>query len=223
MKEHIKKLLEADSTISVSHKTKINQWYSEIKISQHTDEEFGKVYTVNNPYINFYNIDDAVDYFCYNAYTSKNIGYIQNRLNNKGLINEYDVEHPTKKLKEIFKKEGVLIDEEAKLHGITKPKSFPSKEDAIKDIENIMKDININTIGNELKLFMSKYSTIDPYISLGFVYDCYSNGEPYEFTSGFSIPQLTLDNIERAKNQKDIKYKHIRITIKIDDYKYYYI
>jgi CMP-N-acetylneuraminic acid synthetase len=54
----------------------------------------------------FSDIDQAVDFFITEAFTSKNVGYIQSRLMNKNLLGEYDLEKPTSKIKNLFQEEG---------------------------------------------------------------------------------------------------------------------
>lgn len=48
-----------------------------------------------------------------NCFTSKNKGYIQQRLDKT--INRYNLEKPSKELIKIFEKEGKIVDEEFKL------------------------------------------------------------------------------------------------------------
>ena len=76
--------MEKGGTISVPHKSKINEWYGELKISK-----LGKNEYVIQPYWQkFSDIDDAVNWFMDKGLTSKNKGYIQNRLRDKGLLDD---------------------------------------------------------------------------------------------------------------------------------------
>ena len=91
-KEAIKQVLRMGSAVSLPYKAEINQWYGEIKINK--IDEF---YIIQPSWIKFYDIDEAVNYFCSEALTSKNVGYIQSRLDDKGYNFEidYNLEKPS--------------------------------------------------------------------------------------------------------------------------------
>jgi len=91
---------------NISYKTKINDWFSNIEI-----------YSLNHRYYVFCyvfdNIEEALDKFCDTAFTSKNIGLIQRRLQDKGVdFDEYKLENPDAELIKIFEEEGKLLDQE---------------------------------------------------------------------------------------------------------------
>lgn len=224
-KESIKGVIELGGTVSMSFKTKISDWYGDIKISE-LNEDGGKIYWIHPFSIRFCDIDDAVNYFCNEALTSKNVGYIQDRLREKGLIDDDDdLERPNAKLKKLFKDEGELVDEEAKLLNIIiKPPL--SKDDALIEFEEIIKNFDKKTFISNLIEFKRKYITIDPYVNIGFVFNN-SNEKNQDFTSCISLSKtLFEDRLKYAKkNDDNLIFKHIEITLKLQegDYKRYKI
>ena len=110
LRESIANVVKTGGRISVAYKTKINEWYGDLTL-YHSD--YRKKYVVEH-YQEFENIDAAVDLFMQKAYTSANVGYIQNRLKKKGIDFEadYDLEKPSKALKKLFADEGKLVDSE---------------------------------------------------------------------------------------------------------------
>ena len=160
-KEGIKSVLQSGGKIVISHKYEISQWYHEASI--HVDKDTHNTFYIIQPkYIKFVDIDDAVDYFCDMAYTSKNIGYIQNRLMDNGILSDdVDLENPNEEIINLFKEEGKIVDEEAKILNI-KIKKFPTKSSAKKYfIENIIENFNIDNINEKIKEFQKKYMVIN--------------------------------------------------------------
>lgn len=224
MKESIKKIVQIDGKISVSYKKKINQWFGEIKIFKIFCEELnGYEFIVEHGgWKKFNNIDDAVEYFCYHAYTSKNFGYIQNRLMDSGKIgeDEFDLERPSDELIEIFKEEGKLVDQEAAVNGIVKPKKQElTKEIAINEIKELIPTLTIDNIPETLSVFKRKYLSLDPYISMKAVFTVLSRND--EFSSGSNINHWTRQNIEKSKAERghknDLDFKTLRLTVKFDE------
>jgi hypothetical protein len=106
MKESIRQLLLLGCKVSISYKRKINEWFSNIEI-----------YALNGLYYVDYkeydNIEDAINIFCDTAFTSKNVGLIQRRLQDKGVdFEDYNLEYPDAELIKIFEEEGKLLDQE---------------------------------------------------------------------------------------------------------------
>lgn len=234
MKDSIKNIIQANGKVSVSYKSEIDSWYGEIKIFSLFCEDINNYeYSVEGGVKrqSFNNIDDAVNYFCYNAYTSKNIGYIQSRLMDSGKLGkdeeEYDFEEPSNELKKIFKEEGTIVDKEAKLNGIEKPKKqLLTTEEAKKEIEQLIPEITIDTVSEKLSAFKYKYLNLDPYISVKAVYSILS--ENREYSSSCNIGYWTKENIEKRKLdvgcKNDLKFKTLRVDVKFDEeYEHYEI
>ena len=114
-KQSIKEMLEVGATIKVGFKEEINSWYDEYSIHK-SNLDFGSKYYISPTMKGFENAEEAINEFCEHVFTSKNVGYIQKRLHEKGIDfeNDYDLERPTKELREIFAEEGKLVDEEYK-------------------------------------------------------------------------------------------------------------
>ena len=117
-KQAIKDLLEMGVTIKFPFKSQIDSWYSDVSI--HKSDFLGDI---NNPiyYISPYmkyshDVDEIVNKFCEEAFTSKNIGLVQMNLMKKhpSFEEDFDLEKPTKELREMFIEEGKLVDEEYK-------------------------------------------------------------------------------------------------------------
>lgn len=111
MKESIIDIVEKGGTISIPHKTKIDEWYGELKISKLANNE----YVIQPYWQKFSNVEDAVNWFLNEGFTSNNFGYIQKKLDSKGIeFSEYDIEEPTDEVRKAFEEEGKIVDEEAK-------------------------------------------------------------------------------------------------------------
>lgn len=117
MKSEIKKLVELGAIIKMPHKTKINEWFSEISISKVKHSFNGRIYYIISPFgEQIYDVDIAVNTFIDYSFTSKNIGYIQKRLSLKGVdLEQYDLETPNQELLKMFEEESKIVDEETKL------------------------------------------------------------------------------------------------------------
>ena len=177
MKESIKTILLMGGSMSIPYKTEINEWYGSLRINKLSDGG----YVVEPGWENFSDIDDAVNFFLHKGYTSNNVGYIQTRLSEKGIDFErdYDLENPDSKLKKLFKDEAKLVYQEAKAFNII-VKEIPKIEVAFNEIEEMVLKLSIDNIKDSLLDFENKYKRLDPYISLGFVYD----NDGRDFTSG---------------------------------------
>lgn len=227
MIESIKKMLNNGATISVPYKNEINEWYSDIKILKSSKS------TYNAHRKTFYDIDDAVNYFYEQAYTSKNKGYIQNRLVDKGLLDpddEYSIEYPDKKMKKLFLDEGKLIDEEFKKLNI-KLKEFPKLSDAKKEIKDVENFTNFNSLKKFIINFQKKYSMLDIYIRLSCNYQYENNNSTENYTTnGFKIENLNEKNIKAHKDvsmfndhYKNIKFVNFNIIFSNNNEIYKYI
>jgi len=219
IKESIKGVLQMGGSISIPFKSKIDSWYSEVKISEISDkDDGGSVYVIQHPWLKFCDIDEAVNYFCNEAFTSKNYGYIQDRLRNKGLIGESsDLENPSNKIKKMFEDEGRLVDEEAKdINILIKP--FPSEKDAELEFKELMDNFDPKTISDVITKYKRKYITIDPYISISLQYDAITNGNQHEH--GYSMDISSFYKMYKKRNtimNKDSKFKNIKVTFKLRD------
>jgi len=137
-KESIKEILEFGFELKFPYKSKIDSWYGNISISKCYD-----YYNIQPFNVTLYNIDEAIDYFLDKAVTSKNVGYIQGRLDKKVDFEEdYDLEHPDDELKKLFDDEGKIVDDESKQFNI-QIKQLPKIKDAISEF--IIDNFNIET------------------------------------------------------------------------------
>lgn len=119
MKQAIKEIIKAGGSVGFDMKHSIDSWFGTIRIYPlRLDWEVDpKTEYFIDPYAkSFDDIDEAIDFFVNKAFTSENVGYIQNRLRDKGVDfeNEFNLENPTKELRKLFKAEGKLVDEEFK-------------------------------------------------------------------------------------------------------------
>lgn len=228
-RESIKDILECSGTIELPYKTKINEWYGQLKISKLSKGE----YVIQPHWQKFSDIDDAVNWFMDIGLTSKNKGYIQNRLMDKGLINDNsDIETPSEEVKKLFREEGRLVNKEAKLLNIV-VKPFPKEEDAVAHIESMIKNLTIDNLKDSLSEFEKEYMSLDPYISVSFVYDTETSGKKHEFSSGIDYESFSKKVYDRYtkklgsstfNSSVNTEYKHINLTIKLrrsDEYKRY--
>jgi hypothetical protein len=221
MKESIKKLVSTNTSVSRNYKSRIDSYYGVIRLYKIYD-----MYCVDyGRRIEFADIDEAIDYFFFHAFTSANVGYIQDRLYEKGLLDEdEDLEKPNEVVKKLFKAESVLVNKEAKsLYGIIKPKPFPTKEDAEKEIKKILSVINPETIAQRLREFKRKYSTIEPYISIKAVFDVANEFvKPHQYSQQVNLEDFNRKELEHRimSGGKDAKFAHVMITVKIkEEYK----
>lgn len=202
MRDSIKKILEMGGTISFPYKIGINEWFGEIKISTYKNR-----FIISPRSIEFFDIDECVNYFCSEALSSKNYGYVQERLSDKGMItdnDEYDLEKPTNRIKKLFKEESILVDHEFSLMNII-VKPFPTKEEAENELEIIMVNYTyVDSLKNLLDGFNYKYSMIDIHMSFRAKYK-YGDGKDY--SSGFKLSSLNDENILKYKDMSHFKDK----------------
>lgn len=221
IKEYIKETLKFGFKIEFPYKSIINQWYSNISIYKFSD-----YYEISPMSVKFYDIDEAVDYFLNEAISSKNKGYIQNRLNRKYDLEEYNLEKPDDELEKIFDEEGKIVDEEFKELNIN-IKKFPKVKDAVKDFEIIINNFNFDTIRESIKDFEKKYSMLDTEIYVSSVFEPDDTKYTHDYRYSFDYDNLTLERIESVKSQiKDYKFKNLEITLKLrgdDEYHKYEI
>ena len=98
-KEDIKAVLEFGFKLEFPYKSKIESWYGNVSISKIYDSYY--IYPWGTE---LYDVDEAIDFFLDKAITSKNIGYVQGRLDKKFDFEEdYDLEHPDKELKKYLR------------------------------------------------------------------------------------------------------------------------
>jgi hypothetical protein len=194
-KESFKQLLEAGVTLQFPYKTKISSWYGELKAYKQYDGFYHVDHT------RFSDIDQAVDFFITEAFTSKNVGYIQSRLMNKNLLGEYDLEKPTSKIKNLFQEEGKVVDEESKVWNL-RPIVFPKAKDAVSEFNKLVKLLTPENIKSSLGDFEKKYATLDPYISISYKYDIEGVDHGYRIT--FEYEDFSIEGLNEAKNRSDL-------------------
>ena len=223
IKNSIKDIVSIGGTITVSYKEEIASWYTELKISQ-----IDEYYVIQPGWTKFYDIDEAVNYFCSLAFTSKNIGYIQDRLDKKGFDFQrvYNVERPTSDIKEMFLNEGILVDKEAEELNII-INSFPKWKDAVKEMNILIKKTTLSNFQENMFKFNKKYSMIDPYLRLHFVYEDSENGTRVPYSVGIEFSELTPEIIKKAKeeqgHEKNLRFSKIELTLKMkESLKYHY-
>lgn len=213
IKESIKNVVLSGMTIKHPYKSEISSWYSDISISS-----YNGFYSIHPFSVKFANIDDAVNYFCNQAFTSKNVGYIQSRLFDKKILNDYDhnLENPDKELKKLFIEEGKLVDEEAKALDI-KLIEFPKAEDALKEFNLLIQNFNPLTIVKELRNFEEKYSVLDPFIGMSYNYQYEIDGSKHDFGSGFDYENYEPndDSYLELDSTYEMIFDHIQISFRI--------
>ena len=198
MKKSIKKLLDQGTTITVDYKQKINSWFSEISIYKHKDSVI-----VGEKRLQFYDIDDGINYFMEQAYSSKNKGLIQRRLDQKGLVNsgdEYSFENPNKKMRDLFKKEGILMDKELEKLNI-KSKPFPKLSDAKKEFKKVKDIEKLEDVQKFLMYLKKKYTLLDLYL---FGYEDYEynndRGEKDTGTNMIELEYITKTHLDISRD-----------------------
>jgi len=206
-RESIKDILKHGGSIDVPFKSKINDWSSSMKIYSHRSN----LYIVDPHHQKFSNIDEAVDWFISKGLTSKNIGYVQSRLSSRGI--DFESISP-KEANILIKEEGKIVDAEfQKMEIYLDP--FPPKSDAIKDAKEIINGISIDNLSKRMADFENKYITLDPYLSLSFVYEYDANGKSNKFESKVGYETFNRSIYQEHLNRPDIKYKNIKIAIRI--------
>lgn len=115
MKE-LEQLIQRGGVLEFPHKNKINEYYGEIILRKALKEwESGGEFVVQDQYLRLHfhdTFEAAYKQFSDIAYSHKNHGYIQNRLNEKGLLtdeSDFDLSRPNSELKNMFKAEAKLI------------------------------------------------------------------------------------------------------------------
>lgn len=219
MKEAIKKIITVGATVSIAYKSKINQWYGEIKIYGGIDEDTKRpAYTVTHKGMqNFNDIDEAVNYFCYHGYTSKNLGLVQNRLMEKGLldnVDDRDFEKPSSAMLLLFKQEGDIVDLEAATNNITKPSPSITLATAELAAEEIFK---IATMENVLKLtgdFKHNFQRLDARVSFIAFYRTKS-GETYSHSC--NMGQISKEGlIKMCQLEGDVTFENLNLKINLE-------
>jgi hypothetical protein len=220
-KESIKEVVSAGLSIQFPFKSEISSWYGEIKL-----------YKMYNFYyscdIKFSNLDDAVNHFCTEAFTSKNVGYIQSRLMNKKLVDDgSNLERPDKDLKELFKEEAKIVDEEAKSLEL-QPIIFPSAKEAVEEFKSLVDTLTVDNIVEKLSQYERKYATLSPYINLNYKYDV--EGSEYGYRQSFDYENFDKEDMEIAKTRVDLpqhkmKWNSLQISFKVngDDFHFFYL
>jgi hypothetical protein len=111
MKQAIKEILLAGGKVSFGLKYSIDEAYTSIEIySINVDSSLDYIV---EPHVGYFtDIDKAIDFFVVEAFTSKNVGYLQKRLQDRGIL--FDVEDLSDEILNLFDEEGKLVAEEFK-------------------------------------------------------------------------------------------------------------
>jgi hypothetical protein len=220
-KEAIKEVVSAGLRIYFPFKREISSWYGEIKL-----------YEMNNFYyscdIKFSDLDEAVNHFCTEAFTSKNVGYIQSRLMDRKLVDDgSDLERPDKDLKKLFKDEAKKVDEEAKSLNL-KPIVFPTAKEAVEEFKFLVDTLTVDNLVEKLSQYDKKYATLSPYLNLSYKYDV--EGSEYGYRSSFDYENFSKEDLEEAKTREDLpqhkmKWNSLQISFKVDgdDFHFFYL
>lgn len=193
-KESLKEILESGISFQFPHKSKISSWYGELKAYK-----LGNFYYIGNT--KFSDINQAIDFFLTEAFTSKNVGYLQSRLSDRNPIDEYDLEKPTKKIKQLFEEEGKIVDEEAKVWNL-QPIKFVKAKDAVDEFKQLVEKLTPDNIKSSLADFDKKYAILDPYINLSYKYDV--EGNDYGYRQSFHYEDFSIEDLNEAKYREDL-------------------
>jgi hypothetical protein len=217
-KESIKYLIEIGASIKFDYKEEISAWYSELGITKS-----GNFFYILPWRIKFSDINEAIEYFCDKAFSPKNMGYIQNRLIRKAFVDDNtDYERPNKKLKQLFKEEAKLVEEEFKLLNVI-VKEFPKPKEAVTAFKEIIKNDDINTIRQKIHDFHNKFSTLTPYINVSAYYDVKDSKSG--FSSSFDYESITpacIKDYKESYNDDKTLFKYFTISFKVDGDDEYY-
>ena len=121
MKNNIKQVILSGASVQVPFKSSLDNWITYIKIVKLENPEPKWIVETTTLTKYFDDIDESIDYFYDNAYTSKNIGLVINRLNDKKLINldkleeDDEFENPSNELLLLIENEKEYLDKESKL------------------------------------------------------------------------------------------------------------
>lgn len=208
IKESIKNVLSMNGTVSIPYKIELKSWYGEIKIYK-IDDEY--IISGSCKHTNFSNIDTAVNYFCELSLSSKNYGYLHQRLLDKKLIDiDFDFEDISKSNKKKFKNEGILADIDLANMGVTKTQ-FPDIKKSEEDFEQISKTQDIDELKIKIKTFNDNYmSILDSNITVSAVFiNDDGEREPYDYRISFhKISEFSMEYIN------NIEAKHSQLTFK---------
>lgn len=209
-KESLKEILESGISFQFPHKKNISSWYGELKCYK-----YDNFYHVGMT--KFSDIDQAVDFFLTEAFTSKNVGYVQSRLMERTDLGEYDLGKPSKRIKDMFEEEGKIVDEEAKTWNL-RSIEFPKPEEAVSEFHDLVKILTPDNIKSSLGEFEKKYATLDPYISLSYKYDV--EGSEYGYRTTFDFSDFSIEDMNEAKFRDDLpqhkmKWNCLRISFRV--------
>ena len=112
LKDAIKLILTWNGSVNVPFKNEISDWYYEYTIYKYVNDALMVSYNISPDGTKFFDVDEAVDYFCKHAFTSKNAGIVQKRIMEKGFNLEDRLEKPDQEIKNLFAEEAKLVDEE---------------------------------------------------------------------------------------------------------------
>lgn len=211
-KEAIKQVVSAGLRVQFPFKRQISSWYGEIRL-----------YQLDNFYYScdtkFSDLDEAVNHFCTEAFTSKNVGYIQSRLMDKKLVNDgSNLESPDRELKKLFDDEGKKVDEEAKSLGLT-PIVFRTTAEAVEEFKSLVGNLTVDNIVEKLSQYDNKYASLSPYINISYKYDV--EGSEYGYRSTFDYENFSKEDLDKAKtmeglSQHKMRWKCLQISFRVN-------
>lgn len=183
-------------------------------------------YKLNNHYIvsnvKFFDLDEAVNYFISRSFSSKNRVYIQNRLVERGILTieelEYYIDSDSDYLDDLMLKESDLVDKEYKLLNINEV-LFPSFVDGYNEMEEIVKDLTIDNIGEKLLMFDKKYSVLNPYLSISLCYD--NNNSDWDYRIIKKYDDISFESLDSFKesfkmNGNVYTWKYVKLSLRLD-------
>lgn len=212
IKESISNILEMGGTVEFPYKSSIADWYSNTKIYRLEDKK-GYFYIVDPRYMNFYDINEAIDFFMDLSMSSKNKALVFKNLIKKNLLtNEdfYNLEHGeiSDKLKKLDKKESKLIDEDFKKYNI-KLKPIPNPEDALNEVKEIVKETNVDQLRNKLIEFEKKYNLLKVSIIVHafYNYKLAESDELHDYSACFDYEDINEETINKYKILNSSNYE----------------
>ena len=219
----LKSVLSSGGRISVPYKSKINEIYGEIVVYK-SEKERVPIYTVAKnitEYQEYYDIDMAINVFMTEAYTSRNFGYLQERLKGKGVVfKDSDFETPNREVRKLFRNEAKIVDKDFEDMGIERVK-FPTIEEAEKAAEELSKSSKDEIHENYMN-FLKKYSPLGIYSNFSANYLVeYSKGKKTAYGTSASGSLFLRRDLNRMKYEfskvHPYEFVNFEMCIKVAD------
>ena len=153
--------------------------------------------------IDFYDLDDAVNYFFHCCFSSQNFAYIEERLIESGKVKRHTIDFSVHKKLAAAEKE--LVDQKLLKSGIKLPK-LASEEEAIEKIQEINNHKqNLDSLLDFISNFLKSYSTSRPKFLISTDYSIASSGCSLE-----DLRYLLTD--EYSEVDMDFPYSYSELT-----------